>query len=93
LRVIERIVEAPYKFLKRYFKRDLSEADSADKRRFGWLIRQKREDRREMFFVLDSVTTCLQSVKNYVPKSQSHLNRKPKPALEIEVIMMRKSFL
>jgi len=48
LRVIERIVEAPYKFLKRYFKRDLSEADSADKRRFGWLIRQKREDRREM---------------------------------------------
>jgi len=49
LRVIERIVEAPYKFLKRYFKRNLSEAGfSADKRRFGWLIRQKREDRREM---------------------------------------------
>jgi len=49
LRVIERIVEAPYKFLKRYFRRNLSESGfSADKRRFGWLIRQKREDRREM---------------------------------------------
>lgn len=49
LRVIERIVEAPYRFLKRYFKRNLSEARfSADKRRFGWLIRQRREDRREM---------------------------------------------
>ncbi len=49
LRVIERIVESPYRFLKRYFKRNLSESGfSADKRRFGWLIRQKREDRREM---------------------------------------------
>jgi len=49
LRVIERIVKAPYKFMKRYFKRNLSESGfSADKRRFGWLIRQKREDRREM---------------------------------------------
>lgn len=49
MRVIERIVEAPYRFLKRYFKRNLSEAGfSADKRRFGWLIRQRREDRREM---------------------------------------------
>ncbi len=49
LRVIERIVEAPYRFLKRYFKRNLSEAGfSADKRRFGWVVRQKREDRREI---------------------------------------------
>ena len=49
MRVIERIVEAPHKFLKRYFKRNLSGSGfSADKRRFGWLIRQKREDRREM---------------------------------------------
>jgi transposase len=49
LRVIERIVEMPYRFLKRYFKRNLSEAGfSADKRRFGWVVRQKREDRREM---------------------------------------------
>jgi len=49
LRVIERIVEMPYRFLKRYFKRNLSEAGfSADKRRFGWLIRQRREGRREM---------------------------------------------
>jgi transposase len=49
LKVIERIVKAPYRFLKRYFKRNLSESGfSADKRRFGWVIRQKREDRREM---------------------------------------------
>jgi len=49
LRVIERIVEAPYRFLKRYLKRNLSESGfSADKRRFGWLVRQRREDRREM---------------------------------------------
>jgi transposase len=49
LRVIERIVEMPYRFLKMYFKRNLSEAGfSADKRRFGWLIRQRRGDRREM---------------------------------------------
>jgi transposase len=49
LRVIEKIAEAPYRFLKRYFKRNLSEAGfSADKRRFGWVVRQKREDRREM---------------------------------------------
>jgi len=49
LRIIERIVESPYRLLKRYFKRNLSEAGfSADKRRFGWVVRQKREDRREM---------------------------------------------
>ncbi len=48
LKVIERIVEAPYMFLKKYFKRNLSESGfSADKRRFGWLISQKREDRRD----------------------------------------------
>jgi transposase len=48
LRVIEKIVKAPYRFLKRYFKRNLSESGfSADKRRFGWVIRQKREDRIE----------------------------------------------
>ncbi len=36
LRVIEEIVEAPYKFLKRYFKRNLSESGFlADKRRLG----------------------------------------------------------
>jgi len=49
LRIIERIVKTPYKFLKRYFMRNLSESGfSADKRRFGWVIRQKREDRREI---------------------------------------------
>jgi Transposase len=47
-KIIERIVEDPVVFLKNYFKRNLSEAGfSADKRRFGWRIRQKREDRRE----------------------------------------------
>ena len=49
LRVIERAVGAPCRFLKRYFKRSLGEAGfSSDKRRFGWLIRQRREDRKEM---------------------------------------------
>jgi transposase len=34
---------------QRYFMRNISEAGySADKRRFGWVIRQRREDRREM---------------------------------------------
>ncbi len=45
LRVIERIVNAPYRFLKRYFRRNLSEAGfSADKRRFGMV--GKAEERR-----------------------------------------------
>jgi len=47
-RIIRRIIEGPYKFLKDYFGRNLSEAGySSDKRRFGWMIRQKREDRQE----------------------------------------------
>ncbi len=49
VRVIRRIAENPVGFLRRYFMRNLSEAGfSADKRRFGWMIRQKREDRQEM---------------------------------------------
>lgn len=48
-RIIRKIIANPRTFLKRYFKRNLSESGfSADKRRFGWLIRQRREDRREM---------------------------------------------
>lgn len=48
-RIIRNILANPRVFLKRYFKRNLSESGfSADKRRFGWLIRQRREDRREM---------------------------------------------
>lgn len=47
-RVIKRIVEDPVLFLKKYFMRNLSEAGfSADKRRFGWTVRQRREDRQE----------------------------------------------
>ena len=71
MRVIERIVEAPYKFLKRYFKRNLSESGfSADKRRFGWLIRQKRGDGREMvLFAVGLLHNLLQSgLGNFVPK-------------------------
>ncbi|MFQ5816009.1 MAG: ISNCY family transposase [Candidatus Hydrothermarchaeaceae archaeon] len=49
VRIIRRIAENPTKFLKRYFMRNLSESGfSADKRRFGWRIRQRREDRQEM---------------------------------------------
>ena len=49
LRVIRRIMESPRAFLRRYFMRNLCEAGfSADKRRFGWRIRQRRDDRKEM---------------------------------------------
>jgi transposase len=48
-RVLRRVLEDPYLFLKGYFLRNLSESGfSADKRRFGGLVRQKRDDRREM---------------------------------------------
>jgi len=47
-RVIKRIIENPFDFMKTYFKRNLSESGfSSDKRRFGWIIRQRREDRKE----------------------------------------------
>jgi transposase len=47
-RILRRAVEDPYLFLKSYYLRNLCESGfSADKRRFGGLIRQKREDRRE----------------------------------------------
>lgn len=48
VRVVRRIVEAPITFLKKYFERNSSEwGFSSDKRRFGWTIKQKREDRKE----------------------------------------------
>jgi len=48
-RILRRVIEDPYLFLKGYFLRNLSESGfSADKRRFGGLVRQKRDDRREM---------------------------------------------
>ncbi len=45
-KVLKMIVESPAEFLKSYFKRNLSHF-SSDKRRFGWRIRQRREDRKE----------------------------------------------
>lgn len=46
--IFKRIAENPIAFLKRYFLRNLSEAGfSSDKRRFGSVIRQVREERRE----------------------------------------------
>jgi len=48
-RILMNMMSDPYGYLKEYFLRNLSEsAFSADKRRFGWMIRQRREDRREM---------------------------------------------
>jgi transposase len=48
-RIIRRMIEDPYLFIKNYYLRNLSETGfSADKRRFGGVIRQKREDRQEM---------------------------------------------
>lgn len=48
MKVLNRIIKAPAEFLKSYFKRNLSESGfSSDKRRLGWRIRQKRDDRRK----------------------------------------------
>lgn len=48
-RVIRRIVEDPLSYLKAYFQRNLSESGhSSDKRRFGGIIHQRREDRQSM---------------------------------------------
>lgn len=48
-KIVKRMIEGPYLFLKNYYLRNLSESGfSADKRRFGGIIRQKREGRREM---------------------------------------------
>lgn len=47
-KILNKIKENPYGFLKNYFKRELSETFfGADKERFGRKISQKREDRRE----------------------------------------------
>jgi len=47
-RILRRAAEDPYGFLKGYYLRNLSESGfSADKRRFGGLLRQRREDRLE----------------------------------------------
>lgn len=47
-RVLRNILEEPAEFVSHYYKRNLSEAGfSSDKRRFGWQIRQVREDRRQ----------------------------------------------
>jgi len=49
VKILKRISEDPLSFVKKYFMRNLSEAGfSADKRRFGWMIAQKRPDRQEM---------------------------------------------
>lgn len=48
-RILMEILRDPHEYLKQYFLRNLSESGfSSDKRRFGWKIRQRREDRREM---------------------------------------------
>jgi transposase len=48
-RVFRRIALDPLSYLRKYFLRNVCEAGiSADKRRFGWIVRQKRDDRVEM---------------------------------------------
>jgi transposase len=55
-KVIRRILIDPINFLRCYFKRNLSEAGfSSDKRRFGWIIRQKRDDRIETAAFVTSI--------------------------------------
>ena len=46
--IFRRIAEDPIAYLSQYFMRNLSESGhSSDKRRFGGIIRQRREDRQE----------------------------------------------
>jgi transposase len=46
--ILGRMMASPVDFLSEYFHRNLSESGfSADKGRFGSLVRQKREDRRQ----------------------------------------------
>ena len=46
--VVERALSDPAGFLGRYFERSFSEVVfSAVKRRFGWVVRQRRPDRQE----------------------------------------------
>src|SRR3989344_2606640 len=48
-RVIKRIIGGPLEYLKTYFQRNLNEAGySSDKRKFGVIILQKRDDRQSM---------------------------------------------
>ena len=61
-RVIKRIIENPFNFMKTHFKRNLSESGfSSDKRRFGWVIRQRRGDRKETAMF---TTTLLHNILN-----------------------------
>ena len=47
-KIFREIAKDPVAFLSNYFMRNLSESGfSSDKRRFGWIIRQRREDRQE----------------------------------------------
>ncbi len=67
-RIFRKILKDPYEYLKTYFQRNLSEAAfSADKRRFGWIIRQKREDRQGMAIFSISMLHNIFSVR-IVPK-------------------------
>jgi len=53
--IFRKIAADPVAFLSRYFMRNLSESGfSSDKRRFGGLIRQRKEDRQETALLLDS---------------------------------------
>ena len=47
--ILTRVAVSPVDFLSEYFHRNLSESGfSADKGRFGSLVRQRREDRQQM---------------------------------------------
>lgn len=46
-RILRRIASDPLGYLREYFQRNLSENGfSSDKGRFGWMVRQRREDRQ-----------------------------------------------
>ena len=63
-RIFRAIIYDPFNFLREYFKRNLCESYfSSDKRRFGWVIRQKREDRIEQALFAITVLHNLFSVR------------------------------
>ena len=63
-KIFKAILYNPFNFLREYFKRNLCESCfGSDKRRFGWVIRQKREDRIEQALFAITILHNLFSVR------------------------------
>ena len=63
-RILKRILIDPISFLESYYKRNLCESSfSSDKRRFGWRIRQRRDERIEQVIFAISVLHNLFAIR------------------------------